>query len=264
MIVEILKYFMKYIVFGIILFLLVTYIPINQIKTTDQIIIYVVAIISFVIIDIILNYQSIMNYCGIFKKYRKPINSNCGCVTVEKFESTPQNPLDTTQLYTTPNSSTLFSGNLSMASSNSLTLGDLTKNSDNISNTNLNLNNSILNPVSSSLNINNPTVTNVEKEAETSNEMKYTELPPEMHQPLGTYDNTFTNDFNHGYTMLNTDKWSVPMRRPPVCIQEKECPVCPSMTSGSLMNVKDFPMETKIPEKINMEYVQDKINKTRI
>jgi creatinine amidohydrolase/Fe(II)-dependent formamide hydrolase-like protein len=53
------------------------------------------------------------------------------------------------------------------------------------------------------------------------------------------------------------------MRRPPVCIQEKECPVCPVFTTGTNMELKDFPTTINTPEKINVNYVQDKLNKTR-
>jgi hypothetical protein len=100
------------------------------------------------------------------------------------------------------------------------------------------------------------------RDAETS-DMKYTELPPDMHEPLGTYDDTFTNDFDHGYTYLNTDKWSVPMRRPPVCIQEKQCPVCPTFATGTKMELKDFPTTINYAEPINVPYVQEQMNKTR-
>ena len=248
MIVDILKYLTKYIVFGIILFLLITYIPINQIKNTDQIIIYVVAIVSFVMIDIILNYQNVKKYCGRFMGYKKTDNS-CGC-NMEKFE--PNVAIDSVsvipQLPPQLQSQATRQQEPQAQQQTYQITSDVT-----------------INKPETAPDFSKPVVqTTTKQEAETSNEMKYTELPPEMHQPLGTYDNTFTNDFDHGYTLLNTDKWSVPMRRPPVCIQEKECPVCPSMASGSLMYVKDFPMETKIPEKINMEYVQDKINKMRV
>lgn len=91
------------------------------------------------------------------------------------------------------------------------------------------------------------------------NESRYTELPEEMTKPLGSYDDTMTNKWNHGYTYLSTDKWSVPMVRPPVCINTTPCNVCPSNTSGYPVNLMDFDNSRKISStKMNKQYIKDK------
>ena len=91
------------------------------------------------------------------------------------------------------------------------------------------------------------------------NESRYTELPKEMTKPLGSYDDTMTNKWNHGYTYLNTDKWSVPMVRPPVCINTTPCNVCPSNTSGYPVNLMDFDNSRKISSTtMNKQYIKDK------
>ena len=96
-------------------------------------------------------------------------------------------------------------------------------------------------------------------EGEEWNESRYTELPEEMTKPLGSYDDTMTNKWNHGYTYLNTDKWSVPMVRPPVCINTTPCNVCPSNTSGYPVNLMDFDNSRKISStKMNKQYIKDK------
>jgi hypothetical protein len=261
---------MKYVVFGIILFLLITYIPITKINNNDRIIIYVVAICSFIAIDIILNYNNIQNICSKFFGKKIP---KCNCNNIEQFtnnniDNLLQNISDpvlqnTTTIPVLQNTTTIpvLQNTTTIPVQQNTTTIPVQQNTATIP---VQQNTTTIPVQQNTATI--PVLQNIVKqnnEADTSNEMKYTELPPEMHQPLGSYDNTFTNDFNHGYTLLNTDKWSVPMKRPPVCIQEKECPVCPSMTTGSFMYVKDFPMETHIPEKINMDYVNDKINKTR-
>ena len=93
---------------------------------------------------------------------------------------------------------------------------------------------------------------------ESWNESKYTEVPIEMTKPLGSYDDTMTNKWNHGYTYLNTDKWSVPMVRPPVCINNTPCNVCPSNTSGYPVNLMDFDSSRKITKsKINKKYINE-------
>jgi hypothetical protein len=89
--------------------------------------------------------------------------------------------------------------------------------------------------------------------------MDYTELPYEMHQPLGSYNNI--NQWGNIYTHLNTDKWTVPMRKPPQCIQESKCQPCPVYTSGVGMNLLEFPGPQLINQNINTRYIKDKINK---
>jgi hypothetical protein len=59
-------------------------------------------------------------------------------------------------------------------------------------------------------------------------------------EPVGKYDDTFTNKFEHGYSYLDTDKWRVPMPRPPVCVTNQKCEVCPSATEGYPLNLKEW------------------------
>ena len=92
------------------------------------------------------------------------------------------------------------------------------------------------------------------------NESRYTEFPDEMNKPLGSYDDTMTNKWNHGYTYLSTDKWSVPMVRPPVCINSSPCNVCPSNTSGYPVNLMDFDNSRKITKpKLNKKYIKENL-----
>lgn len=92
-------------------------------------------------------------------------------------------------------------------------------------------------------------------------ESPYSQLPKEMQEPLGTYDENMTNKWDKGYHYLNTDKWKVPQPHPPVCIQEKQCPVCPSMTSGFGMDLMEFNASRKISnQNINVKYVDEVLN----
>jgi hypothetical protein len=94
------------------------------------------------------------------------------------------------------------------------------------------------------------------------NDMKYTIYSPTQHEKLGTYDSTFNNEWKNDYALLNTEKW-----RPPIssgmykCKTEKKCPVCPSITTGYPVNVKDFDIARKIlpPDLINVDYINEKL-----
>jgi len=92
-------------------------------------------------------------------------------------------------------------------------------------------------------------------------EMKYSELDPNMHIPLGKYSNDFTNNFEYGYAYLNTNKWNVPMYKPPSCKTDDNCKVCSSTTTGYPVNVKEWNSSRKImpPDNINIEYI-NKLN----
>jgi hypothetical protein len=73
-------------------------------------------------------------------------------------------------------------------------------------------------------------------------------------QPLGMNGSGFTNEWDQDYILLNTDKWAPTMKPAPVCKAEKECPVCPSLTSGYPISVKEFDTSRKImpPIKANL------------
>jgi len=55
----------------------------------------------------------------------------------------------------------------------------------------------------------------------------YNELDPEMGKPIGSGIDSWKND----YVILDTDKWTVPMTKPPVCVNTAPCKVCPVESS---------------------------------
>ena len=64
-----------------------------------------------------------------------------------------------------------------------------------------------------------------------TNDSKYNELPSGYFQPIG---DKISNDWDNQEAILNTDRWSVPMPRPPVCINNTPCKVCPTDASDVL------------------------------
>jgi hypothetical protein len=89
-------------------------------------------------------------------------------------------------------------------------------------------------------------------------DLKYnSQLTPGQMQPLGSYDNTFNNKWNNEYTLLNTDKWRPADRKVPVCKQEKQCPVCPTLTSGYPLLLKEYDTSRYVmgPDGISVDYI---------
>ena len=79
-----------------------------------------------------------------------------------------------------------------------------------------------------------------------TNDFKYNELPLDFFKPIG--DN-IANDWSNDYTILNTDKWKVPMQRPPICINTNPCKVCPN-DSNYPVNLKSWD-ESRVISKNN-------------
>jgi hypothetical protein len=65
-------------------------------------------------------------------------------------------------------------------------------------------------------------------------------------QPLGANGDGLTNEWDQDYVLLNTHKWGPSLNPPPVCVTDKKCPVCPSLTSGYPLSLKDFDSSRKV------------------
>ena len=94
------------------------------------------------------------------------------------------------------------------------------------------------------------------------NDMAYSMYTPDQNQKLGTNDNTFTNKWTNDYVLLNTDKWAPKFNHSMYkCKTETTCPVCPNLTSGYPVKLKEFDNARKIlqPDNINIDYINDKL-----
>ena len=95
------------------------------------------------------------------------------------------------------------------------------------------------------------------------NDMDYSQYSTNQLQKLGEYDESFSNHWKNDYILLNTDKWKPREYQTNYkCKAEKECPVCPSLTSGYPVNVRDFSEARKIlpPDNINIKFIREKLN----
>lgn len=86
-------------------------------------------------------------------------------------------------------------------------------------------------------------------------DMKYTSyhtLPPNLN----------TGTFEFGYSFLPPPQWYPTPPFPPVCVAEKQCPVCPVSSSSDFVNLKEWDSTRKIspPDEINVKYVEEKLN----
>ena len=74
-------------------------------------------------------------------------------------------------------------------------------------------------------------------------------------KPLGENGNGLTNEWDHDYILLNTDKWAPALKPTPVCKTEKTCPVCPNLTTGYPLMLRDFDSTRRVTPPINADIV---------
>jgi hypothetical protein len=93
-----------------------------------------------------------------------------------------------------------------------------------------------------------------------NSDMIYNQLDVSMLQSLGTYDNSFTNKWDKGYTYLDTTKWAVPkVHLPPPPNMNN---ILSSLTPGYPINVLEFDNSKKVlgSDNINLQYIKEKLN----
>jgi ferredoxin len=93
-----------------------------------------------------------------------------------------------------------------------------------------------------------------------SSEMPYTDYNS---LPIGANVDSKVDDFS--YTFLPPDKWYPVPPHPPVCIAEKQCPVCPVTTTGALANLKEWGEASRVTpgDQVNTTYLNEKLNSGR-
>jgi len=89
--------------------------------------------------------------------------------------------------------------------------------------------------------------------SDTKSDHKYDELPSEFYSPMG---GNIANNWDNQYTILDTNRWQVPMPRPPVCINTAPCKVCPSESGYfPVVTTKDWDQSRKVSDtKINKDW----------
>jgi hypothetical protein len=96
-------------------------------------------------------------------------------------------------------------------------------------------------------------------DGKSTNDNVYNELPSDFYRPIG---DKIANEWGNEYSILNTDKWQVPMPRPPVCISTTApCPVCPSESSSSSINLKEWDNARYVSQTtVNKKWANDQAN----
>jgi hypothetical protein len=91
------------------------------------------------------------------------------------------------------------------------------------------------------------------------------ELPYSDYNHLPVASGYKSRASEYGYSFLPPEKWYPQPPRPPVCVTEKRCPVCPVTADGTPTDVKEFHESRRVtqPDSINTAYINDKLNAGR-
>lgn len=93
-----------------------------------------------------------------------------------------------------------------------------------------------------------------------TNEMSYTDYNT---IPIGSNIDSKVDDFS--YTFLPPDRWYPVPPHPPICIAEKQCPICPILTTGTQANLKEWGETSRVTpgDQVNTTYLNEKLNSGR-
>ena len=95
------------------------------------------------------------------------------------------------------------------------------------------------------------------KQDELLSDMKYNEINPEFNKSLGSQ---ISQEWSKDYIILDTNKWQVPLQRPPVCINNSPCRVCPIDSASYPLDLLQWQTSNNITNnepKINKKWVAD-------
>lgn len=87
------------------------------------------------------------------------------------------------------------------------------------------------------------------------NVISYNTVPPNVNQ----------GSFEYGYSFMPPSNWYPTPPFPPVCVAEKKANVCPTYTSGTNIELKEWDSARRItpPDEINVKYVEEVLNSGR-
>ena len=65
-------------------------------------------------------------------------------------------------------------------------------------------------------------------------------------------------EYEYGYSFMPPSKWYSVPPRPPLCVAEKVCPVCPMNTNGSYLDMKEWNDSIRVsqPDNINTKFIK--------
>jgi hypothetical protein len=241
---------LKYLIQGVIVYLLFKYVPKQSMNDRDILMITAIIVLAYAAFD---------NAVLLFSKDSDPLESKCSsvCASREGMETVSPAVVKPLEIQVEPKPEEKVETKpeptvVSEPSPVSEVSGDENTNSDQSGG----FQSYIMKPY---VDLNNRTGSRYTDDVIT-NEMEYTDF-----NTLPVPTNLSNYDFEYGDSFLPPDKWYPVPPHPPVCISEKRCPVCPITTIGTPIDVKEWDQSRRItpPDSINVKYIKEKLNSGR-
>jgi hypothetical protein len=255
-----LKDLVKYVIFISIVYTLMIIIPSQKIITTDLILIVSVISFGFILIDclssnselfsnIIIDSNTLREKAAVLSNivetkqnsFATQINKNSSNLTnmVDEIKSFPTqinkqltnltNMVDETKQINNIDNNFKESNDTTTIKYMNLLIDDLRErnvlNNNDIENIKAKINSKILTDDEIIIGLEKLILTaKAKQKKEPGSEYMFGNVSSDLYKPLG---NTEITKWDEGYNMLNTNKWQIPINRPPVCINTTPCKVCP-------------------------------------
>jgi len=255
---------LKYIIICCIVIGLVIIIPYNKLGVKDSIILSIILTVTIIVIE---------NLSSILIDETNPPQTK-----LDHFEITIPTPTTTTTTPKTPVSQATTTAQTSATAQQTITTPSKTITNNVVTSTNTqptttsktNTNTQVPStdakvtvPVTKSIYEGQPNAEDKEvtgsriEDGVGKSDMPYTDY---NHIPIG--DNYKPTDFEYGYSFLPPEKWYPTPPFPPVCVCEKRSPICPTYTTGTPVDVKEWHSSSKImpPDGINTSFIKERLN----
>ena len=258
--IELLSNVVKYLIVGVLVYSLFTYIPKQKMDNNDVLLIAVTIVLLYIGFD---------NLQNLFSK-----NSTSDAINCNKYCSVPNVPIEnfSTMLVKQSESEILQVNKESENKPIPVESKPIQPPANVISSTTQNDGTVVLRNTDGSYNIspeNNQYIARGEKRSESgvlTNELKYDKeynfydlsiLPITTNKP--------DELFEYGYSYLPPKDWYPVPPRPPICVTNSRSTVCPALTTGLGVELKEWNESRRVtgPDSINTEYVKDKLNSGR-
>ncbi|ATZ80499.1 7tm chemosensory receptor/ankyrin repeat domain-containing protein [Bodo saltans virus] len=250
--------FLKYILCGLSAYFILQYVAKNKISETDMILISVIVMLLFIIVDYIMNMMSnetdkteCTSVCSMREHFSQqenhtPITISNVPVSAPTVQPVPAKPQQIDAEYAKVLASMGQLTNVPSSEQTFIASDKISRNEDGSYNIKV---------------YHNPQATSVGSRAEDGvlrNEVQYSDynsLPPNLN----------TGSFEYGYSFLPPANWYPVPPHPPICVTEKQCPVCPVYTTGTNIDLKEWDSARRItqPDGINVKFVEEKLNSGR-
>jgi hypothetical protein len=253
--IELLSNVLKYLIVGVLVYSLFTYIPKQKMDNNDVLLIAVTIVLLYIGFD---------NLQNLFSK-----NSTSDAINCNKYCSVPNIPIEN---FSTMMVKAEIPQENKLVPVESKPIQPSQPSSNVVSTTTQNDGTVIQRNTDGSYNIspeNSQYIARGEKRSESgvlTNELKYDKeynfydlsiLPITTNKP--------DELFESGYSYLPPKDWYPVPPRPPICVTNSRSTVCPALTTGLGVDLKEWNESRRVtgPDSINTEYVKDKLNSGR-